>query len=51
MDSGIWIAVGIVLVVVLYVIAKVLQHARRSREQWAEVDKSKLREWQDDDEW
>jgi len=24
---------------------------RRSDEQWREVDKSKLREWDDDDEW
>jgi len=51
MDSGIWIAIGIVLLVAAYVLAKVLQHARRSRELWEEVDKSKLREWKDDDDW
>ena len=51
MDKGIWVALAIVAFVIAYVIAKVLQHARRSRELWLEVDRSKLREWKDDDEW
>lgn len=51
MNQGIWVALGIVAVVVIYVIAKVMQHAKRSREQWQQVDRSKLREWQDDDDW
>ncbi|WP_156762670.1 hypothetical protein [Woeseia oceani] len=51
MDDGVWIALGIVLLVVIYVLAKVLQHMRRSRELWEKVDKSKLREWEDEDDW
>jgi len=39
----------IIAVVVIYTIAKVVEHMRRSDEQWREVDKSKLREWTDDD--
>lgn len=37
--------------VIIYTIAKVIQHNRRSEEQWRDVDKSKLREWDDDDDW
>jgi hypothetical protein len=38
-------------VVAVYTIAKVVELKRRSDEQWREVDKSKLREWDDDDDW
>lgn len=51
MNNGIWVALAIILAVVVYVIVKVFYYARLSREQWKEVDRSKLREWQDDDEW
>lgn len=51
MHSGIWVALVIVLAVVVYVLAKVVYYARLSRQQWQEVDRSKLREWQDDDDW
>ena len=50
MATGFWIAVAIVAGVVLYVVLKVIAYSRRSDRQWAEVDKSKLREW-DDEEW
>lgn len=40
-----------IAVVIIYTIAKVIEHNRRSEEQWREVDKSKLREWDDDDDW
>ena len=40
-----------IAIVIIYTIAKVIQHNRRSQEQWREVDKSKLREWDDDDDW
>jgi hypothetical protein len=36
--------------IIAYTVAKVLQYMRRSEEQWQQVDKSKLKEW-DDDEW
>lgn len=50
-SNGIWVVLAIILAIVIYVIAKVVYYARLSRKQWQEVDRSKLREWQDDDEW
>ena len=38
-----------IAIVTIYTIAKVVQHMRRSEQQWHEVDKSKLKEWDDDD--
>ncbi len=35
--------------VVIYVAAKVVFYMRKSRQQWQQVDKSKLREWEDDE--
>lgn len=51
MPDGLWIALSIIAVVVIYVLAKVAYYVRRSRQQWNAVDKSKLKEWVDDDEW
>ncbi len=51
MSQGIWVALAIVAGVCIYVIVRVIEYARRSREQWQQVDRSKLREWEDDDEW
>ena len=41
----------LIAIVIVYVIAKVVYYVRRSEEQWKEVDKSKLKEWDDDDNW
>jgi hypothetical protein len=41
----------IIAVIVIYTIAKVLQYMRLSDEQWEEVDKTKLKEWEDDEDW
>ena len=38
-----------IAVVVIYTIAKVVGYMRKSDQQWQQVDKSKLREWEDDD--
>lgn len=51
MPEGLLPILVIIAVVVVYTIAKVVEHMRRSEEQWHEVDKSKLREWDDDDDW
>ena len=40
----IFIAVG-----VIYTIAKVVEYKRKSEQQWRQVDKSKLRKWEDDE--
>jgi len=50
MSVGFWPVVIIVALVIVWVLSKVLFYARKSEEQWQEVDKSKLKEW-DDDEW
>ncbi len=51
MPEGLLPILVIIAAVAVYTIAKVVQHMRRSEEQWREVDKSKLREWDDDDDW
>lgn len=40
-----------IAVIIVYTIAKVINYNRLSKEQWEQVDKSKLREWDDDDDW
>ena len=37
--------------VVIFSIVRVIQYVRLSEQQWEDVDKSKLREWDDDEEW
>jgi len=49
MPEGLWLILVFILVVIIYTIAKVRQYMRQSEEQWRRVDKSKLREWEDDD--
>lgn len=49
MPSGLWLILAFIAVVIVYTIAKVRRHMRESEEQWEQVDKSKLREWEDDD--
>ena len=39
----------LIAIVIVYTIAKVMAYSRTSDEQWRRVDKSKLREWDDDD--
>ena len=51
MPDGLILLLVFIAGVIAYTAAKVVQHNRRSQEQWREVDKSKLREWDDDDDW
>ncbi len=51
MSDGFWPVVLIILFIIAWVLAKVIAYARKSEQQWREVDKSKLKEWEDDDEW
>lgn len=39
----------ILIIFAIYVVAKVRSYMKRSADQWKQVDKSKLKEWQDDD--
>ncbi len=49
MPEGLFPILLIVAVVIVYVIAKVVQNVRKSEQQWEQVDKSKLRIWDDDE--
>ena len=49
MPEGLLPIIVLIVVVIIYTIAKVIEYSRRSNQQWREVDKSKLREWEDDD--
>jgi hypothetical protein len=47
--DGLLPIIVLIVLVVIYVIAKVVAYMRESERQWQQVDKSKLREWEDDD--
>jgi hypothetical protein len=49
MPEGLLPVIVLIAVVIIYTIAKVIEYSRKSDQQWREVDKSKLREWEDDD--
>lgn len=49
MSDGFWVAVIIIAAVAVYTVGKVLSSSRKSERQWREVDKSKLKTWDDDD--
>ena len=49
MPEGLVILLIMIAGIVVYTIVKVLQYMRLSDKQWEEVDKSKLKEWEDDE--
>ena len=49
MPDGLWIVLAIIAGVVVYTLVKVMGYVRKSEQQWEEVDKSKLKEWDDED--
>ena len=49
MPDGLLPILVLIAVVIIYTIAKVIDYSRQSDEQWRDVDKSKLRKWEDDD--
>lgn len=51
MPDGLLFLLILIAAVVLYTIVRVIQYVRLSEKQWRQVDKSKLKEWQDDDDW
>ncbi|MBT8103767.1 MAG: hypothetical protein KJO95_12410 [Gammaproteobacteria bacterium] len=50
MPKGLTFLLIMIALIIVYTIAKVLQYVRLSQKQWDQVDKSKLKEW-DEDEW
>jgi len=51
MPEGLWPILIFIALVIIYTIAKVIEYMRQSEQQWRQVDKSKLREWDEDDDW
>ncbi len=49
--NGYWWILLLLAIFVAYVLAKIAYYIRKSRQQWRDVDRSKLKEWKDDDEW
>jgi len=51
MPNGLTFLLIMIALIIVYTIAKVLKYMRQSDEQWQQVDKSKLKKWDDDEEW
>ena len=51
MPKGLVFLLVMIAVIIVYTIAKVISYNRLSQKQWEQVDKSKLKEWDDDDTW
>ena len=49
MPDGLLPVLIIVAIVIVYTIAKIIGYVRQSEQQWRQVDKSKLRPWDDED--
>ena len=49
MPDGLIPILILIAVVIVYTIAKIVGYIKKSEQQWLEVDKSKLREWDDDE--
>lgn len=49
MPDGLTILLVFIALVIVYTAAKVIGYMRQSDRQWEEVDKSKLREWDDEE--
>ena len=49
MPEGLTYLLIFIALVVVYTIAKVVGYMRQSERQWEQVDKSKLKEWDDDE--
>jgi hypothetical protein len=49
MPDGLTYLLIFIALVVVYTIAKVIGYMRQSERQWEQVDKSKLKEWDDED--
>jgi len=49
MFDGTWPILAIVVIVIAWVLSKVFFYMRKSDAEWQQVDKSKLRKWEDDE--
>ena len=46
---SIWLALLLVGAVLIYVLANVISKMRQSEKDWQQVDKTKLKKWEDDE--
>ncbi len=51
MPKGLLFLLIMIAVIIVYTIARVIELMRKSEQQWEEVDKSKLKEWDEDEDW
>ena len=49
MPDGLTYLLIFIALVIVYTIAKIVGYVRQSEQQWRDVDKSKLRVWDDED--
>jgi hypothetical protein len=49
MPDGLKYLLIFIVLVIVYTIAKVVDYMRQSEREWEQVDKSKLKEWDDDE--
>ena len=49
MPDGLLAILLIIAGIVVYALVNVVQNVRKSEKQWEQVDKSKLKEWEDED--
>ena len=49
MGEGFWLVLVFIIVVIAWVLSKVRYYMRKSDAQWEQVDKSKLKTWEDDE--
>ena len=49
MPTGLAFLLIMIAVIIIYTIVRVVQYVRLSEKQWEQVDKSKLKEWEDDE--
>lgn len=49
MPDGLWPILVLIAIVIAWVLAKISFYIRKSEQQWEEADKSKLKEWEDED--
>jgi len=49
MSDELQLALAVLAVFVIYVLAKVFSYMRQSNAEWDQVDKTKLKKWEDED--
>ena len=49
MSDGLWPILALIAIIIIYTIAKVVSYMKKSDREWQQVDKSKLRKWDDED--